>query len=218
MSDRVTIVIADDHPVFRTGLRHVIEAEPELEIVGEAGHGEDALALIRRLKPTISLLDVSMPRLDGFSVAHSVLEAGISTSIIFLTMYREKKIFDEALNLGARGYVLKDSAATDIVSAIHAVTQGDHFVSPALTSHLIGEGRGVANSESHEHSASELSPAELRVLELIADYKTSKQIADELCISHRTVEAHRTHICQKRGLHGSHALMKFALDHKAASS
>ena len=218
MSDKVTIVIADDHPLYRTGLRQIIETEPELEILAEAGDGESALKLIRRLKPSIAILDISMPQLDGFAAAKSLSEEGSPVSVIFLTMYQDKKLFDRALNVGVKGYVLKDSAAGEIVSAIRAVVRGQHFVSPELTSQLIEASRlPIGKSGQQQHGNPELSPMELRVLELIADYKTSKQIADELCISRRTVEAHRTHICQKRGLHGSHALMKFALDHKSSS-
>jgi DNA-binding NarL/FixJ family response regulator len=212
------IVIADDHPVFLGGLRQVIETDPTLEVVGESSDGESALAQIRGLKPDLAVVDISMPKLDGLELAAFLAADGTSVPIIFLTMYRERKLFDRALDLGVRGYVLKDSVASDILRAIHAVAIGEHFVSPALTSYLIETARNLeSKSGTQDRDLGNLSPAERRVLELIADYKTSKEIAGALCISPRTVETHRTHICQKLGLHGNHALMKFALDHKPSS-
>lgn len=219
MDDKVTIVIADDHPLFRRGLIEVVQTESNLEIVGEADDGAQALTLIRALKPTIAILDIAMPRVDGFAVAGSVREEKLPVSIIFLTMYRERKLFERALEMKVSGYVLKDSAANDIVSGINAVAMGRHFVSPELTSYLIDASRVSSSGSSFsQHGNMELSPAERRVLDLIGDYKTSKEIADELCISPRTVETHRAHICQKAGLRGTHALMKFALNHKSLYS
>lgn len=218
MDGKFTVVVADDHPVFRKGLRQIIEAEPGFEIVGEASDGKQALDLIRRLKPTLAVLDISMPEPDGLSVVRSLREEKTPVEIIFLTMYRDESIFKSALDLDVKGYVLKDSAPTDIVSGIKAVCRGEHYTSPLLTSYLIKSTRPTSGSQSARDSRgiSELSPAERRVLALIAEYKTSKDIADELCISRRTVETHRTNICQKLGLHGNHALMKFALEHKSS--
>jgi len=213
------ILIADDHPLVRRGLRDTIEAEPDLTIVGEVGDGKGALQLIHQLKPDLVILDVSMPGGDGLSVVRSVRTAKLPMEFVFLTMYRDESIFKTALDLDVKGYVLKDSAPTDVVSAIRAVCRGQHFTSPLLTSYLVKSTRtSIASGPSQgESSHTELSPAERRVLELIAEYKTSKEIAEELCISPRTIESHRAHICQKLGLQGSHALMKFALEYKSTS-
>lgn len=219
MEQQHTIVIADDHPVFRRGLREIIEAEPDLKIVGEAGDGKQAFDLIRRLKPTLAILDISMPRQDGFSVVRSVRDANLQVEFVFLTIYRDESIFKDALDLDVKGYVLKDSAPTDIVSAIKAVCDGGHYTSPLLTSYLIKSTRmaGKNSPDQQLTGMAELSPAERRVLQLIAEYKTSKEIADDLGLSPRTIESHRAHICQKFGLQGSHALMKFALEYKSSS-
>jgi DNA-binding NarL/FixJ family response regulator len=220
LEHKQTIVIADDHPVFRRGLRDIVEAEPGFTILGEASDGKHALELIYKLKPTLAILDISMPEQDGFSVVRSVREANLPVEIVFLTMYRDESIFKSALDLEVKGYVLKDSAPADIVSAIRAVCRGEHYTSPLLTSYLIKNARAGLTSVSDQGpcgALTELSRAERRVLELIAEYKTSKEIADELCVSPRTIETHRAHISQKLGLHGSHALMKFALSHKQSS-
>jgi len=213
MDHKVSIVIADDHPMFLDGLRLAIKAVPEFELVGEASDGESALQVIRSQKPAIAILDVSMPGLDGLSVVRALIEEILPVSVIFLTTYREEKLFRQALDLGVKGYVLKASAASDLVAAIRAVSRGEHFTSPALTSYLVKERQQLSGQSAGQEMA-ELSPSELRVLAMVGDYKTNKQIADELHISTRTVEIHRTHICQKLGLHGTHALMKFALAKK----
>jgi DNA-binding NarL/FixJ family response regulator len=211
--DNLRIVIADDHPVFRLGLRQIIEEEPGLQVVGDAGDGQGALEMIRTLRPAIAILDIAMPELDGLVVARELLVGESSVEIIFVTMFREEKLFNKALEAGVKGYVLKDSAATDIVSCIKAVAAGQHYASPALTTYLV---KGVRRAAIHQprSGVDSLTPTERRVLSLIADYKTSKAIGDELFISPRTVDTHRHNICQKLGIHGSHALMKFALGHK----
>jgi DNA-binding NarL/FixJ family response regulator len=214
----ISVVIADDHPIFREGLRRAVESEASLRVAAEARKDEEALALIRAHSPRVAVLDIQMPRLDGFGVARAVRAEGLAVGIAFLTVYRDEDLFNAALDLGVRGYVLKDSAATDIVSCIRAVASGQHYASPALTSHLVNRGRRAAALAGERPGLATLTPTERRVLRLIADYKTSREIADELFVSPRTVETHRSNICQKLGLHGSHALMKFALSHKSELS
>ncbi len=215
MEDKVRIVIADDHPVFRQGLRQIIESEPDLQVVGEAGDGNSALERIQSLGPGIAILDIDMPQLDGMAVTRRLREEQLPVEIIFLTIYREERLLNRALDLDVKGYVLKDSAVTDIVSSIKAVANGEHYTSPALTSYLVRRRRGAAPAKEPQLGLQDLTPTERRILALIADYKTSKEIAEELGISRRTVETHRTNICQKLEIHGSHALMKFALEHKS---
>lgn len=211
---KLSIVIADDHPVFRVGLRETIESEPGFKVVGEAGDGEQALEMISQMHPAIAVLDVSMPKLDGLALARKLAAQAPSVDVILVTMYREQKLFTQALEAGVKGYVLKDSAATDIISCIKAVTTGQNYVSPELTTYLVkrvrqAEAAGLARSDLEG-----LTTTELRILALLADYKTSKEIAQELFISPRTVDTHRNNICQKLNIHGSHALVKFALQHK----
>jgi len=219
MKDKLTILIADDHPMIRDSLRHAIESNTEWEVAGEAQDGEVAIELINKLQPAIVILDISMPVRNGFEVVRALRQKKVQTQVIFLTMHRNEDFFQRALDLDVRGYVLKDSAVIDVVSAIKAVSRGEYYTSPALTSYLIRKRSGGSSAASSEQGLGlhSLSPTERRVLELIAEYKTSRDIAEELNTSPRTVETHRTNICQKLGLHGRHALMKFALENKSSS-
>ena len=212
----ITILIADDHPIFRRGLRQIIELESGLNVVGEADDGEAAYEKIRQLGPDVIILDVNMPKVDGFELARMIRDRNLQVAVIFLTMYRDEEMFNEALDLGARGYVLKSSALTDIVDCVRAVASGQHYISPALSSFLLNRRDRSTSFARSKPSIRDLTPTELRILRLIAESKTSKEIAAELFISYRTVENHRANICQKLDLHGSNALVKFALEHKSA--
>jgi len=213
--NKIRIVIADDHPVFRFGLRQIIEAEPAFDVVGEADQGEAARDLVQKVRPAIVVLDVAMPKLDGLALARLLQKEGTPVKVILVTMYREEKLFKKALEAGVKGYVLKDSAASDIISCIKAVAAGQNYTSPELTTYLVSRVRQVDALREPRSGAETLTATELRVLALLAEYKTSKEIAQELFVSPRTVETHRNNICQKLGIHGSHALMKFALAQKS---
>lgn len=215
MSNEISIVIADDHPIVRKGLRQIIEADVRLKVLAEADDGEAAVALIEELKPEIAVLDVDMPRLDGFGVARELQKRRIQVKIVFLTIHSEEDLFQAAMDLGVSGYILKDSAIFEIVNGIKAVSEGKYFVTPSLTSFLIGRNRRVQNSEQNTPNLARLTPTERSIVQMIADYKSSKDIAAELFIHYRTVETHRTNICQKLDLHGHNALLKFALEHKS---
>lgn len=211
MTDKTTIIIADDHPVFRGGLKQIIETDKRLEIVAEAADGEAALTLIGELRPTVAVLDVDMPHKDGFEVARTVQDEQIPTAIIMLTMFREEKFFNAALDIGVKGYILKDSAATDILTCIHRVAEGENFISPVLSTYLVNRAGGVSALREQNPGLQSLTPAELQVLKLIASGKTSKQIADALFVSPRTIEHHRSSISAKLDLRGGNALLQFAI-------
>src|SRR6185369_11189914 len=185
---KLSIVIADDHPMFRVGMRETIESEPGFKVVGEAGDGEQALEMISRMHPAIAILDVSMPKLDGLALARTLSTQAPSVGIILVTMYREQKLFTQALEAGVKGYVLKDSAATDIISCIKAVAEGQNYASPELTTYLVTRVRQVDAVREPRSGVETLTATELRVLTLLADYKTSKEIAQELFVSPRTIE------------------------------
>jgi len=200
---------------MRRGLREVIEAEPGLKVVAEVGDGQLALERIEALKPDVAVLDINMPSLDGISVARAIREKRLPVEIVFLTVHKEGEMLEEATSVGAKGYVLKDGAAADVVSAIKAVARGNHYISPAMSGHLVQARKREAAITEGQGSLKDLTASERRVLKLIAEYKTTKEIADELCVSPRTVEAHRAHIATKLGLRGSHALIKFVIQHSS---
>jgi DNA-binding NarL/FixJ family response regulator len=213
MSIQASIIIAEDHPVYRDGLRQIIGADESLKILRETGNGSEALRLARELKPDILILDMDLPGMSGLEIARSRQTERLGFEIIFLTMYREEDMFAEAMELGAKGYVLKESAAADILQSIHAVARGEHYISPAMSGLLLK--RAAADKSKPEARGVEnLSPAERRILKLIASDKTSKEIAEELGLSPRTVENHRTNMSAKLGLQGSHSLLKFAFENK----
>ena len=218
MAGEIEVLIADDHPIFRQGLRQTVESGAGLKVVAEAGDGREALARIRELRPRVAVLDIQMPELDGFGVARAVRDEGLPVGLVFLTAYRDADVFNAALDLGVKGYVLKDGAVPEIVACVRAVAEGRHYASPDLTSHLVTRARRAASLVEERAGLAALTPTERHVLRLVAEYKTSKEIAAELSISPRTVETHRNNICQKLDVHGSHALMKFALAHKSELS
>ena len=209
------MLIADDHPLIRKGLRQVIEAETNFEVIGEAADGRQALGLIQQYQPQIAILDVSMPELGGFEVASELRQSKLNVAIIFLTMHKDKNLFNKALDLGAKGYLLKDSALDEIVDALNAVAQRRPFVSAPLSGYLVQRIDLIGLLAQHVPGLNDLTPTEKRILKLIANYKTSKEIAEELHIHYRTVDNHRTNISNKLGLQGSHALLKFAVEHQA---
>ena len=217
-NDQIRVVIADDHPIFRKGLLQVIAIEPDLAIVGEAADGQTALEQIKTQQPDVAVLDIDMPKKNGFVLAQEIRDCKLPVKIVFLTMYKEENAFNRALDLGVKGYLLKDSAVTDIVAGIRAVANGQHFISPAISSYLINRHTRADRLADEKPGLKDLTPTERRILKLIADNKTSKEIAAELFISARTVDNHRTNIATKLELHGSHALLKFAFDHKSELS
>lgn len=218
MKPEIRIVIADDHPIFRRGLRSVIETDQKLKIVAEAEDGEAALEQIQILQPEIAILDMEMPNKDGFEVMRAIKEKKLSVAVIILTMHKDERFFNAALDQGANGYILKDSAATDIIAGIKTVAAGQNFISPQLSTYLLNRRTRATSLVEQKPGLSNLTPTERQVLRLIAANKTSKQIADELFIAVRTVEKHRANVCEKLELQGSHALLSFALEHKSELS
>ena len=211
MDRKTRILIADDHPIFRSGLRQVIESDASMSVIAEADDGAAALSLIREHKPDIVVLDINMPDVSGFEVVASMRKEKLSSEIVLLTMHNEEAMFTKALSLGVRGYVLKDSATTDILNCLHAVRKGENYTSAELTKYLFKRATGQSTPVEGLDS---LTPTERRVLAMIAEYLTCREIADKLGVSVRTIENHRNNICAKVGVHGSHALMKFALQHQ----
>ena len=214
MSTESRVVIADDHPIFRRGLAMVLEADQKLSVVAEAQDGESALAAIREHRPDVVVLDIDMPSPDGLAIARIIRDEGLAVEPVVLTMHDDPALFNAALDAGVRGFVVKDGVANEIVGCIKAVAAGTSYVSPSLTGHLLGRRDRDARRASEASPMDSLTPSEKRVLRLIADSKTSKEIAAELFISVRTVEHHRSNICAKLELTEPNALIRFALTNR----
>jgi len=207
------IVIADDHALVRDGLRQAIERDARFVVVAEASDGQEALEQIQTHRPDVAVLDIRMPKLDGLAVARELRSRRIDVALVFLTLHDDEDLLDSALELGARGYLLKASAVPEIVDGLRAVADGNHYVSSALTGHLIGR-RASSHAKSEVARIGNLSPAERRVLRLLAEYQSNQEIAEQLFVHRRTVQTHRANICQKLDLRGHNALLRFALEHK----
>ena len=211
----IRIVLADDPPLYRDGLRQALTVDPDLQLVHETATGRDVLDQARRLKADVLLLDIDMPQVSGLDVARQRQRSKDPFEIIFLTMHREEDLFNEAIDLGVRGYVLKDSASTDIRNAVYSVAEGRPYLSPSLSEFMMNRVGGAQELRTAKPGLERLSASEHRILKLIASDRTSKEIADELGLSPRTVENHRANICTKLDIHGSHALLKFAFENRS---
>jgi DNA-binding NarL/FixJ family response regulator len=212
------ILIADDHPIFRQGLSKIVEPDVSFEIVAEAGDGAEALALIQKFQPRIAVLDISMPSMSGLEIVRTLRQKNPPTDFIVLTMFKEEEYFNEAMDLGVMGYILKESAVSDLLGCLHAVAAGKHYVSPLISDYLINRNMRLQKLAKEKPGLSDLTAMERRVLQLIAENKTSREIATQLHISFRTVQNHRTNICAKLGLKGYNKLLQFALEHKGQFS
>ena len=208
-----TVLIADDHPIFRHGLKSVLNDMQDMDVVGEADNGESALTQLEYLRPELALLDLAMPGRDGLSVLEQAYEHHPGVKVIIITSYDDKAYLDKAFDLGARGYLLKDTASDDLVSCLKTVLEGDTFISPTLGSYAPVE---PINSDINHEKLESLTPTECTVLLEIAQFKTSKEIARDMGISFRTVQNHRSHISEKLDLKGTHQLLRFVRENMSA--
>ncbi len=215
MKSGIKLLIVDDHPVFRRGLRQIIEEHPRFVIVGEASDGKMGLRMVSELKPDVAVVDIDMPQLNGLEMVRALQRMNSPVSVLVLTMYKEQDMFDAAMDLGVKAYVLKENAVDDLLQALEKAVVGETFVSSSMS--LVHQRRSsrVQQLLLSKPQIEDLTAAERRILKLIAEDRTSKEIADQLGISVKTVENHRLSICHKLNLHGSHSLLKFAFDHKS---
>ena len=212
MPRETSVYIADDHPLFREGLRRVIEQQRGLRVVEEGARGDEALEYLRTHAVDVAILDVDMPGCDGLDVIRQLRAEGIERDVVFLTVYEDEAIFREALDLGIRGYVLKESAVTDILQCIRTVTEGKHYLSPKISRFLLTLKSGADSSDNAPLSL--LSTTERTVLRLIASGKSTKEIAAKLHRSPKTIDNHRASIASRLNLQGPHSVLRFALRHK----
>jgi len=205
-------LIADDHAVFRSGLKALLELESDLEVVGETGNGYDTIRAVEESEVDVLILDITMPGLAGPKVAETVLKKKPSLVIVVLTMHEDKYYLQELFRLGIRAYVLKKSTGTDVVQAIRAAMHGDEYIDPALTNVVISSFVGRQSKKRKTGRLDLATQREKEVLTLLALGHTNGEIAEKLCISERTVESHRTNIMSKLELKSRAELVRFAID------
>lgn len=211
MDNRIKILIADDHSIVRNGLRQVLEMNPEF-LITEAENGAEALKLIRDVRPQVAVLDIEMPKMTGFDVAKRIHDESISVALVFLTMFNDELVFNKAMDVGVKGYVLKENTVAEILQCIRTVSAGKYYLSPSISEFLVRRNSRLVAPASDPKGINLLTPSERKLVKLLSEMKTSKEIAEALNISVKTVNNHRNNICDKLGLRGAHALLKFAAE------
>ena len=212
MGNNVRIVLADDHTILREGLRALLSADPDFEIIGEAGDGREAVRCVEKLGPDLLLMDLSMPRMSGMDAISEIKKRYPETKIIALTVHKTEEYLLSTLQAGVDGYVLKDATHDELVMAIHNVMAGKRYLSPGISEKVI---EGYLDGKEDSLAASswqKLSQREREVLKLIAEGYKNKEIAEDLCISLKTVEKHRANLMKKLDLHNAAALTVYAVE------
>jgi two-component system response regulator NreC len=203
---RIRILLADDHAVVRQGFKMILAAQPDMEIVGEAANGREAVELAEQLRPDVVVMDVSMPELNGIEATRRLASSVPHARVVALSMHKDSVYVREILRAGARGYLLKDSGAADLVAAIRAVASGESYLSPAVANAVLDDYRRHATNPIDL-----LTSREREVLQMLAEGKTNKEIAGVLNLSVYTVDAHRGRIMEKLNLHSIGELVRFAV-------
>ena len=211
----INIIIADDHPIFRQGLKKVLESGKKYSVVSETSNGEEALQNIRDIKPDVAILDIDMPKLNGIEILKIIHKEKIPVKTIILTMYKDEEYFNQAMDYGVMGYLLKDSVVIELVECLETIETGKHYISPKISDYLIQRSEKQKSLSNAVPQLQLLTKTETEVLRHLSENKTSKKIAEEMFISERTVENHRANICSKLELKGYNALLLFALKHKS---
>jgi two-component system response regulator NreC len=200
------IVLADDHTIVRQGLKLILSAQPDLEVIGEAANGREALDLVQKLKPDVVLMDVAMPEMNGIEATRRMVEVNSRVKILVLSMHKEAVYVREILKAGARGYILKDAIDSELLNAVRSVARGDGYISPAVSGALLSDYR-----KDVIDPADLLTKREREVLQLIAEGQTNKEVATRLNLSVYTVDSHRGKIMEKLNLHSTGELVRFAI-------
>lgn len=209
----IRVLIADDHTIVRQGLRALLEVQAQIAVVGEASDGAEAVRLSLELRPSVVVMDISMPGLDGLAATREIKRALPEVQVLILTMHESDEYFFRVLQAGASGYVLKRAAASDLVAAICHVASGEVFLHPSVAKKLVSDYVGRAKAGGGSEVPEGLSPREREVLTLIAEGLTNREIATRLVLSLSTVQTHYSHILEKLGLHNRAELIKYALRH-----
>ena len=205
------ILLADDHKVLRSGLRRILEEQPDLEVVGEAGDGREAVDLASSLQPDIVVMDIAMPQMNGMEATRQIVIRNPRINVLILSMYSDENYIVQVLRAGARGYLLKDSAEDDLINAVRSVADGQPFFSPRIAKLLVGDSMQRLRDEAASDTYELLTPREREVLQLIAEGKSNKEVAAALFVSPTTIETHRARIMDKLDLHSTAEIVLYAV-------
>jgi two-component system, NarL family, response regulator NreC len=208
---KIRVLIAEDHTIVRQGLSALLRSETDMEVAGEASDGLEAVQLAERLLPDVVLMDIAMRNLNGLEATRRIKKQLPLIKVLALTMYDNEEWIFQVLKAGASGYLIKESAMTDLVSAIRAIHQGDSYLSPSISRKVIEDYIRRAESGERKTAADLLSGREREILQLIAEGRSIPQIASHLCISKKTAEAHKNHIMEKLNIHDKAGLIKYAI-------
>jgi DNA-binding NarL/FixJ family response regulator len=208
---KITIFLADDHTIVRQGLVKLLEAEPNLQVLGEAENGREAVRKVEELKPDIVLMDIAMPLLNGIEATRQIKKICPQTKVIILSMHSHDLYINELFSLGASGYLLKNSTGADIIKAIHVAITGDTFLSPSISRRVIQDYVSMKKKSPQEILYSKLSNREREVFQMIAEGRSTKEISDILCVSPSTIKTHRSNIMEKLKMNNTSQLIQFAI-------
>ena len=214
---KTTVLIADDHTFVRSGLRSIISRQEDMEVVGEASTGREAIDQCMSLRPRVAVIDIGMPELNGVDAATQIVAADKGTHVVMLSMHSDETYITRALTAGVKGYILKDSAETDLVNAIRAAADGRTFFSPKITETLMQDYVRYLRQRELQDSYELLSPREREVLQLIAEGRSNKEVANKLNLGLTTVETHRNNLMQKLNLHSTAEIVLYAVRKKIVS-
>jgi DNA-binding NarL/FixJ family response regulator len=208
---KIRILLADDHQLMRSGIRLMLERESDLTVVGEAADGREAVSLAKTLKPDVVVMDIGMPNLNGIEAAHQMTQENPEMAIVIVSMHADESYVLRALKAGARGYLLKDSAEADLIKAVHVVYGGKSFFSPAVSKVLLDDYVRKLKRSGTDDAYDLLTPREREILQLIAEGKSNKDIANLLNLSVYTIESHRSNLMEKLNLRGLPELILYAV-------
>lgn len=216
MSDPVRVLLVDDHPVVRAGMRQFISEDDTLSVVAEAATGKEAVKIVETIAVDVVVTDYDMPGMDGIQLASIMLRHTPAIPVVLLTVHENEHLFNEAMDQGVSGYLLKDEVVSSINEGIRSVAEGNFYVSPSLSKYIARRSKRSAELQNRNSGLASLTKSERTILALVAENRSSKEIAAELGLSVRTVTTHRTNISHKLGLTGKHPLLNFALANRSA--
>jgi DNA-binding NarL/FixJ family response regulator len=209
----ISVYIADDHAIVRDGLRILLDEQPDIEVVGDAADGRETVRQVTELTPDVVIMDINMPELNGIEATHQIMENCPSARVVILSMFATQEHIFRALQAGARGYLLKESAGTEVINAVREVMSGRRYLSQKISEGVIDDYVRLRDQAMDDDPLSRLSPREREVLQLVVEGKSSAEIAEALFLSPKTIETYRSRLMQKLDIHDIPGLVKFAIQH-----